>query len=267
MRFLLTHVDAEGSVGRIDPAIDDYPNYATSLAVRALLRAGRDDRVRPLVECLRRQQFAEHLGWKEDLAAYGAWGMGGPARRPPVAGHVDLSMTRHVLQALPDGDPALARAAIFLRRCQNEDGGFHFSNVVPEASKAGPARSYGTATADGILALLATCARPDDPRVRSALRWLVEHHRTDRVPGLGEEQGGAWKDAMIYYYFAAAAEVFRRLGVREAPPGRDWRREMTDALVARQRPDGSWVNPVALMKEDDPLIATALALSALLFAR
>lgn len=33
--------------------------------------------------------------------------------------------------------------------------------------------------------------------------------------------------------------------------------------VASQRPDGSWVNPENLVKEDDPLIATAFAIRAL----
>ena len=34
------------------------------------------------------------------IRAYGAWGMGGDRRTPPDTGHVDLSMTRYVLDAL-----------------------------------------------------------------------------------------------------------------------------------------------------------------------
>jgi hypothetical protein len=68
---------------------------------------------------------------------------------------------------------------------------------------------------------------------------------------------------MIYYYLAASAHALRALGVREAPPGRDWRRDLADTLARSQRVDGSFRNPSFLMKEDDPLIATTLALLAL----
>jgi hypothetical protein len=39
---------------------------------------------------------------------------------------------------------------------------------------------------------------------------------------------------------------------------------VTDALKRTQRADGSWANPEKLVKEDDPLIATAFAVRALL---
>jgi hypothetical protein len=35
------------------------------------------------------------------------------------------------------------------------------------------------------------------------------------------------------------------------------------ALLARQRADGSWSNPFTDAKEDDPLVATPMALEAL----
>ena len=67
---------------------------------------------------LRAQQFSEANGWTSDYPAYGGWGMGGAIRRPPDAGHVDLSMTRFVLEALRasgvDGsDRAMTRARGF----------------------------------------------------------------------------------------------------------------------------------------------------------
>src|SRR5262249_4020768 len=159
--FLKRHTNAEGAVGKVDPLLYDYPSYATALAVQALRRSGQP--VYRMVAWLLTQQFTEEHGWKRDDPAYGAWGMGGDPRTAPNAGHVDLSMTRHVLQALaaagvPAGDPAFARARVFVERCQNTDGGFFFSTVVLDANKAGQDgplyRSYGTATADGILAML-----------------------------------------------------------------------------------------------------------------
>jgi len=125
--FLRRNTSAAGAVGMMDPLLYDYPNYATALAVQALRRAGRTGGAQ--VAWLRTQQFSEAHGWRPADAAYGGWGMGGEPRVAPNAGHVDLSMTRHVLQALaaagvPASDPAYARARVFVERCQNPDGGF-----------------------------------------------------------------------------------------------------------------------------------------------
>src|SRR5437899_9952350 len=126
--------------------------------------------------------------------------MGGDRRTPPYTGHVGLSMTRHVLDALgaagaPESDAALAKARIFVERCQNfdprhpddADGGFFFSTTEADTNKAGQDRnhfrSYGTTTADGILALLATGHPSAHERVVAAQTWLRTHHRDMDVPG------------------------------------------------------------------------------------
>ena len=44
---------------------------------------------------------------------------------------------------------------------------------------------------------------------------------------------------------------------------RDWAAELATALAKRQREDGSWVNPIELVRENDPIVATANAVSAL----
>src|SRR5206468_5425219 len=130
--------------------------------------------------------FSETNGWNRNDAPYGAWGMGGPIHRPPDAGHVDLSMTRCVLEALraagvPTSDPAVSRALVYLQRSQNADGGFYFSTVNPEINKAGESAgrfaSYGTATADGVLALRAAGVPGEDPRIAKATAWLKDHHQ------------------------------------------------------------------------------------------
>jgi prenyltransferase beta subunit len=258
--FIRANTNDQGEVGRSDPSLEDYPNFTTSLALRALIKAGKTDGVERLAAALHRQQFKEENGWGPDHPAYGAWGMGGPLRKPPHTGHVDLSMTRHVLQSLglnlicgPGG-----RALKYLERCQNADGGFMFSTVIEDANKAGVGRSYGTATADGILAMLALFMKPDEPRVASALQWLVKHHRVDGVPGF-DESTAKWRAGMLYYYLAASAQAFKQAG--SGPEG--WRKELVRSLIARQREDGSFKNASFLMKEDDPLIATTLALLAL----
>jgi Squalene-hopene cyclase C-terminal domain/Prenyltransferase and squalene oxidase repeat len=257
--FLKHNTNSEGAVGKMDPLLYDYPNYATALAVRALRRAGQP--VGEMVRWLRTQQFTEDHGWKRADPPYGAWGMGGDARTAPNPGHVDLSMTRHVLQALaaaglPQSDPAFARARVFVERCQNPDGGFFFSTVVLDANKAGQDgeqyRSYGTATADGILALLAMGTPRENSRVRAAERWLAAHDRPDGAPGFVGPAYQRWTAGLRFYYAAVSAQVF-------AAPNQ----KLAASLEAAQRSDGSWRNAENLVKEDDPLIATGFAVMAL----
>jgi squalene-hopene/tetraprenyl-beta-curcumene cyclase len=226
-----------------------------------------------MIGYLRGQQFTEQNGWRPQERVYGAWGMGGGRRTPPDTGHVDLSMTRYVLDALraagvPDSDPAFAAARIFVERCQNfdprtppgGDGGFFFSTTEADTNKAGQDgdhyRSYGTTTADGILALLATGHALEDPRVLAAQRWLTDRHRDMAVPGFVGEAYQRWPKGLAFYYSAASAEAFRALRV-------DAGSSVAEALRRTQRRDGSWANSENLVKEDDPLIATPLAVRAL----
>ena len=278
--FIRSHTQASGALGTADPGIPDYPNYSTALAVSALCRARRGDwraHIQPMVSYLRQQQFTEQNGWRPPNPAYGAWGMGGDRRTPPDTGHVDLSMTRYVIEALhaagvPQADPAFACARVFVERCQNfdpqhpdaADGGFFFSTTESDTNKAGHDgkrfRSYGTTTADGILALLATGHPPGDPRVGAAQRWLTGHHRDMDVPGFSGEAYQRWPRGLAFYYSSASAQAFRMLGA-------DAGSRVTDSLKRTQRADGSWANPENLVKEDDPLIATPLAVKALVLAR
>jgi hypothetical protein len=261
LAFIRAHTNAEGAVGRTGGDADDYPNYATSLAVRAMVTARRSAWARgiaPMVAQLRAQQFSEAHGWTPQHPAYGGWGMGGPIRRPPEAGHVDLSMTRYILEALqasgvPASDPAMMRALVFLERSQNQDGGFIFSPVTPALNKAGQAGggfvSYGTTTADGVLALRASGLPDSDERIRRAVGWLRVNHQPDRVPGFdeGDSPENSWSTGLRFYYAAAVS------------------RALPDASVAlpEQGDDGSFRNGNSRVKEDDPLIATAFAIHAL----
>jgi hypothetical protein len=254
----------------MDPSIPDYPNYSTALAVSALCRARRPgwgQQIEPMVRYLRSQQFTEQNGWRREDPAYGAWGMGGVPRTPPNTGHVDLSMTRHVLEALraarvPSSDPAFARAQVFVERCQNSgaDGGFFFSTTEFEINKAGhdgkQFRSYGTTTADGILALLAIGRPSDDAHILAAKQWLASHHHDMSVPGFVGVAYQRWPRGLAFYYAAASTEAFRALQLNLA--GR-----VAQGLERAQRPDGSWINAENLVKEDDPLIATPFAVRAL----
>ena len=274
--FIAKNTQPDGALGMADGDIPDYPNYATALAVSALCRArpaGWEPLVRKMIGYLRAQQFTEQNGWHPEDPAYGAWGMGGLRRTPPDTGHVDLSMTKYVLEALhaaaiPASDEIFEHARVFVERCQNfdpqhpddADGGFFFSTTEYDTNKAGHDgkhfRSYGTTTADGILALLAAGCDPSHPRIAAAQRWLMSHHRDMDVPGFVGEAYQRWPHGLAFYYASASTQAFGALHVQAGS-------RVADSLKATQRPDGSWSNPENLVKEDDPLIATPFAVRAL----
>lgn len=242
-------------LGLADPALPDYPVFSHSLAVQACVQAS-NVHARDL-KFLVSRQFQESAGWTPESAPYGAWGMGAAVHPPPEAGHVDLSMTRHALEALraagiPSDSEPLRRARVFVERLRHEDGGFHFSTVVPEANKAGRDEhqwtSYGTAVADGIRSLEAL-----DLPSGASRAWLIRNHKRGIVSGFDHHPDDRWKDGLWYYYVSSAAPFL------ESPQ----RRKLHQELVERQHKDGSWANPEPLVKEDDPLIATPLALRAL----
>jgi Prenyltransferase and squalene oxidase repeat len=257
LSFIKANTNADGALGLMGSSSADYPNYSTSLAVSAMVKArspGYERAIEPMVAQLRSQQFCEANGWTPADAPYGGWGMGGPIHRPPETGHVDLSMTRYVLEALqlsgvPPSDAVMTRALVFLERSQNPDGGFYFSPVNPEINKAGNSSdgrfaSYGSTTADGVLALRAAGIPDDDPRIEKAIRWLRLYHRPDRAPGFNKAPDQPWGFGLRFYYAHAISRVLPGLRV-ELPP---------------QAGDGSFRNTNNLVKEDDPLIATAFAL-------
>ncbi|HET9219573.1 MAG TPA: prenyltransferase/squalene oxidase repeat-containing protein [Terriglobia bacterium] len=258
--FIRKNTDANGALGLMDETVADYPNYATSLAVIAFSKArlgNWQEEIQPMVAQLRSQQYAEANGWKESDAAFGAWGMGGPILRPPEAGHVDLSMTRCVLEALraagvPPDDPAISRSLTYLARSQNADGGFYFSAVNADINKAGEVdggfKSYGTATADGILALRAAGVPDTDSRIARAVKWLRDRHQPDRAPGFDPGPRESWASGLRFYYAGVITRALPDLAI----------------ALPEQAEDGSFRNSNPLVKEDDPLIATTFAIGVLL---
>jgi len=257
--FIRSHTNSSGELGRMDQGSADYPNYATALAVMAFMKAkpaGWERDVASMVAYLRSQQFSEGNGWKDGDAPFGGWGMGGEIRKPPEAGHVDISMTRCVMEALqasgvPASDPAMRRALRYLERSRNSDGGFYFSPVEAGINKAGERdggfASYGTATADGVLALRAAGIAETDDRVARGVNWLAMHHRPDRVPGFDDGPRGDWAVGLRFYYAAVVSRVSPDLPI----------------TLPEQSADGSFRNANKMVKEDDPLIATTFAVEVL----
>jgi squalene-hopene/tetraprenyl-beta-curcumene cyclase len=247
---------------------------------------------------LRSHQLDEGLGWQPDDAAYGGWGYSlWPARKGESGLDADLSSTLFALGALrmsgtSADDPSIVKALSFVKRCQNlplddsaldpaldpalEDGGFFFTPTNALQNKAGTLgidgtgrtryRSYGSLTADGVRALLRCGLPPDHPRVVAARRWLERNFDSMRNPGDYDAVREVERRSSYYYASWSQAHAFFALGLREldTPRGRvDWASELAEAILARQREDGTWSNPAGAVMEDDPLIATPFALAVL----
>lgn len=275
-----------------------FPAYNAAIASRV-----HADRRSAWIAYLRARQLSAELGWDTNDPPFGGWGYS-PAipRKPgPAAASVpptsNISATLWALEALREAsttpsDPAVRDALRFVQRCQNfaddpaaadpkfDDGGFFFmpgdaawnKAGVAGADRAGRVRfnAYGSATADGLRALLDAGLAPQHPRVAAARLWLETRFDPDANPGVFPPDRQVLRNATYFYYAASAAQALARLGahdVRTARGNLDWRPALADSLIRRQRPDGSWVNPYTDGKEDEPLIATPDALAALTACR
>ena len=301
-RFLLSRLDDEGVLGRFDPEVMEYPVYSTAYAVRCfrrmfvyreMLAAEAGDAIRRMVRYLNEAQFDEAAGFAPHDPAYGGWGFQA-ALAPGRSGHTGRAPPGGAVGALalpfpwiPTAGPRMAKAQAYLRVLQKHpeataphalpegavadepvpfDGGFYFSPVVLDANKGGvdpePTphwRSYATATCDGVLALVAAGLRYDDERVTAAADWLARHDDFDYPEGVPRDDPEPWGEAIRFYHYAVRGEAYRRL----AFPAAD-RARLAAAVARRQQSDGRFVNNAApLMKEDCPVLCTALAVVAL----
>ena len=281
--FLRTHMDSTGVLGGHDPDILEYPNYATAYALRVFAKWGNDkDQENRLIDKMRKyllqQQFYENRGIYPNHEAFGAWGFGEQKLAAGTVGHIDLSHHRKVLQALQESggvpERELAYSDLFLSRMQKAgpgtdsigfDGGFFNTPTAGAANKAGMDStgsfyfSYGTATCEGILSLLASGVPKEDPSLIAAIHWLKQHPELRYDEAIPEGTQGAWRQVMIYYHLWVRAEVYAALDWSG-----EWKTEMKEILRGKQQNDGSFSNPLgAANKEDDPILATAMMVMAM----
>jgi squalene-hopene/tetraprenyl-beta-curcumene cyclase len=264
-------------------------NYVTSMVVMALATIDRHDFHDELADAsawLEGNQWDQSEGLSPRQDWFGGAGYGN-------RGRPDLSNTQTMLDALyeagmsPD-EPAVQRALSFVSRAQNlratnkaawagSDGGFVYTpanggeSMASEAAGEGRSgravaagqprslRSYGSMTYAGFKSMLYAGLSPDDVRVRAAFDWVRRHWTFDENPGLGQ-QG-------LYYYYHTMARALRaaQQDVIEDIDGNahNWREELIDALVARQRDDGAWINSADRWLEGEPVMATIFAVLAL----
>lgn len=270
----------------------DYPNYSAAYALRVLHLLDREKELQDIIaEYLLKQQFTETRGFTKEHLAYGGWGYGEPGLASGDHGHVDLSHTRRITEALVEAG-YLTKAnqqiwlsiGLFLKGVQRSpdderlytgcisrkylpyDGGFISSAVTLATNKSEPEfirdagdhyPSYATATCDGLMTLH-SLGLEGSPAYKDAVNWLSIHSDVRNIEGLPDDDPEQWNDVMHYYHLAVRSEAM----TLAAPEGR-WREEISAILSKEQHPEGYYINPIGgVNKEDDPLMATILAIGA-----
>jgi hypothetical protein len=273
--FLLAGLLSRGAISAPDGTAD-YPTYASACLLVAARRIDMGVE-RATIDLLNEHLLSAQLDEKREFARssphYGGWDLMGAERLSGVTSGTNTSLAAFALEGLrecesPAADAARAKAIDWLGGVQNTpgDGGFFFTPERPsESNKAqwtgvdmGFPRSYGSATADGLRCLLYADVAADDERVKSAAGWLEGHDEVAQTPGfeaISYETG--WAEGLRFYYYFSLAKALRQIA---APIDR--RERLLPHLLSLQLPGGAFRNESARMREDDPLIATSLAIVA-----
>lgn len=264
-------------------------NYVTSINVMALVEAKQGDKYKAIIgdatEFLKKLQWDEEEGKDPTSDFFGGAGYDSKSRP-------DLSNTQTFIDALKaagvgPNDPALKKALIFVGRCQNlkgehndrpwaklvNDGSFIYTAATGGATKVvdqpldnGALPGYGSMTYAGIKSMIYCGVSKDDPRVKKAYEWIQNNYTVDGNPGMPDARS-KWG---LFYYYNTMAKCLDALGLDEVVDAKgrrhDWRKDITQALAKRQRPDGSFVN-ISNWMEADPNLVTGYALMALSYCR
>jgi hypothetical protein len=228
-----------------------------------------------------------------DFARYGSWNIyDGNETGATLA--ADVSCSTFAIEglarakALAKDSPTRAKALVFLRRAQNlPDPGAHIPKQFldggfvtnPRESKAGRQllpddmivfRPYGSVTADGLRCLLNLGVDKEDERVQMAAGWLTTFFHTQKNPNFPQQanQQGPGADRGIYYYYlnslSDALALFGEPTLLKTDGSEiDWAAQIAKRVVTLQKLDGAWRGDAATMNEDDPNLATSMALMTL----
>jgi squalene-hopene/tetraprenyl-beta-curcumene cyclase len=253
-------------------------NYSTALSLLALAEAG-EVRFRKVIEkaqsFLIEAQADEGEGYQpqEDLG-YGGIGYGGDER--PDLSNLHFALEALRVSGLPKDHPTFKKATIFLNRCQDIEGntlewvgasgGFAYAPDVP-SNRAMPSERlpsqdvlpHGSMTFAGLKSLIFCNVKKDDVRVDEAMRWISRNYSVEENPNFGQNS--------IYYYYLTMAKALKvaQIDHLTLTGGLEvnWRRELGEELLKRQKKGGFWVNSSRFYMEGEPVLCTAYALGAL----
>lgn len=275
-----------------------HQNYGTACAIMALKRhdaVGNKAEIEQLRRFLLANQVSEAHGYDAIDWRYGGFPYYESMKSQRL--RTDISTASYVAAALvaadtPGDHRVWQRLGLFLDETQNDqlrgqdqdrakeaplrDGGFAFH---PRDSKAGRVvisdslivyRSYGSATADGLRALIAVDGSSSSNKAVAALRWLARNYQLQYNPGFESPEDPRAQGIYFYYLHSLAQSLLAAKVVRISRKGESgedeihhWPSEIIRELAKRQRPNGAWRNKEEFMNENDELVATSLALLAL----
>ena len=278
LKFLADNVQPSGGIhlpnGRL-------MTYETCVAVVCFEAANRDGRYAAILKnadkFLKELPFDATEGHDPSSFFYGGAGYGGQGRP-------DLSNTAYLIDALkstgngPESE-AIKNALIFVSRCQNlesehnttpfaakiNDGGFYYTPIPgrgDDKEGSGGLRSYGAMSYSGLKSMVFAGVKKEDPRVAAVVKWIGKNYDLKSHPGQGNS-------GLFYYYhtFAKALDAYGQETIEDDKGQKhDWRKDLIDELVGRQREDGSWVNSNQQFFEGDANLCTSFALLALSYA-
>ncbi len=268
--------------------------YNTAICMTALHAY---DRQRYADLILRARTFMSGAQVQGDSAGASAGGFG-YERLPPAsstggekdkrsgAARADLSntalslMAMRVTQDLEDRRPGTekradvnwAAALAYASGLQNKDesdaenvGGFGYESsgdrggvTTNRVAGARTLRGFGSMTYAGLESMLYAQVGREDPRVRSAIAWAVQHWSVTENPGQGSKG--------LFYYYTVMAKTLPLMGSGDLTSGNKaiaWRKDLISQLLKAQQADGSWANADNTFWENDPSLVTSYALLAL----
>jgi len=290
VRFLLRKFRPGNSAGLLLKDVD-YPLYAAAyfLSAQSQVEGERTFDLKPeLVHFLQKQQRLPQNGWPADRMDVGGWSPwmespGDVSGQPPA----NVSVTCAVLTALQQAggltDDVKSGAARFLKRCEAPvagssrergmaftpwpDSPFNKGGTVTSATGDIQPLAYHSATTDGLRIRKILAAPGEETLPEDVLRTWLQMPRA-RLVGDPEREGEREPlQSALFFYDAAAFGGLWQERTREEKSENALvvdRARLLMVLVRSQREDGSWMNPLPWFFEDDPFIATPLALSALI---
>lgn len=275
-QFLQTGIEKQGCVASPDGSLD-YPVYSTAMILTAHKKIDLGlsrQQIKRMIGFLIASQCSASRGFLDGNPNLGGWDILGPGSTQGKTAGANVSVTYYVLEAFslyedPRIKPAAALAKKWCHRipAATGDGGFYFTSEARSTlnkagwDSAGMPRAYGSSTCDGLSILLLTGSDRQGKTVTATLKWLSEHAGIDSVPGFVEaDKAHGWAFGLKFYYLNALSRSIDLFDPKTAA-----RKNVSIAklLVNTQNESGSWQSEFKNMREDDPLIATPLALIAL----
>lgn len=281
----------DGSFTHARSGLTTYRTALTLMALKAFDAKAHAAAIARAQKYLTTTQFTAESGAPEDNPHHGGWGYDKTGVKPDA----DMSNSAFAIQALKasglsEDDPAFKRALLFITRCQNNsetnkgvgklkpsnDGGYIYdpglnrnkSMAKKNADGTLTFESYAGMTYTGLLSLLLSKVKKDDPRVKAAMRWIRAHYTLKENYGLGvrNPKKDAAQQGLYYYYmnFAKCLDAYGEAEIETKQGKRNWAQDLAEELLGRQQPQGFWLNEQSeRWWEGNPLVPTSYTINGL----